>query len=170
MTKLQPRKSALSTPDQVSDALRQIKEISIEIDQIQADLNSSITDVTAVAEAQVAPLIAEKAALEKDIEAYIQEHTDLFTSVRKKVTLFGHYGLQKIKPFVELLGKTKPGDVVSQIRTRIGTIRKSLAKADEVQAEKLIDEKNILDRFIEVKYSLSKEAILAAHRTGDITN
>ena len=128
--------------NEVDEALREIGMIGRQVAFAEARMNERIDALKAKYDEQVAPALARKLRLEKDLEEFCAANKGEFGRVRTKALTFGEVSFRLVRSLKPLS-------------------RWTLAKiADALQARKL-------DRFLHVRITPDKEALTAAALAGE---
>lgn len=102
----------------VNDALRQIAENQIALDEIEADMNKQILGAKRVAEELSEPLKDRISQLERDMEDFVQEHrADLGKSKSKRMT-FGEVSFRLSTSIGLPKAKEKLAAIIQQLRQK----------------------------------------------------
>ncbi|MGF9798638.1 host-nuclease inhibitor Gam family protein [Brevibacillus agri] len=149
--------------DEVNNAMRQIAEIDRTIQATEAELNRKIGELKAEAESVAAPLLAEKAELEKHIQAFTESRIDEFKDSKTKFLTFGEVGFRKatsivtrnVKAIIEALKQNRMTDC---IKVSESIDKEELAKYDDPSLERVGAKRKIEDKFF---YKPSVERIEA---------
>jgi phage host-nuclease inhibitor protein Gam len=147
--------------DQVDQALKEIGEIDRKVTIITADMNETINLVKATAEDKTKGLQQRKEALEKDVQAWTEEHIDDFKTQKSRKLLFGEVGFRKrtgiitrnVKAIIEALKQNKMTDCID-VTEKLN--KEKLADYDDESILKVGAKRQVGDAFF---YKVSEERI-----------
>ena len=117
------RKRVLETPrlkswDEVNDALRQMAEAQLEINEINNDLSKQITGMKKIAEDRCKPYQNTLKLLEYDIHAFAEEHRLELGDLRSKKLTFGELGFRRSVSVILPRAKEELQEVIRRLKVR----------------------------------------------------
>ncbi len=116
MAKKMKQQSTLTSIDDATNVMRQLKEIELELHSIQTKANARILTIQEELAERVGPLAERRLGLETDLRLYAEQNRSALFVQRKTITTpFGVFGFRQMPPSVELVMR-KAEDVVSAMR------------------------------------------------------
>lgn len=117
------RKRILETPrlkswDEVNDALRQMAEAQLEINEINNDLSKQITGMKKIAEDRCKPYQNVLKLLEHDVHAFAEEHRLELGDLRSKKLTFGEVGFRRSVSVILPRAKEELQEVIRRLKVR----------------------------------------------------
>lgn len=108
----------LKSWEDVNDALRQIAEAQIAVDEIESTMQKQILGAKKVAEQQSKPFNDEVARLEREIKTFVTDHRDELGKVKTKSLTFGEVGFRLSTSISLPRAKDKLEDIIRKLKSR----------------------------------------------------
>lgn len=80
--------------EEADELVRQLAMLTVERDLVNAEFDKAVADIKAARDDQVDPLMLGIKHFEAKLTAWILEHPDRFEAPRKRVTVWGSYGMR----------------------------------------------------------------------------
>lgn len=109
---------SLHSWEDVNDALRQIAEAQIALDEIQSDMQKQILGAQKVAEEQSKPLNDNVAKLEREIKSFVTDHRDEMGKTKSMVLTFGEVGFRLSTSVSLPRAKEKLEEIIRRLKSR----------------------------------------------------
>lgn len=109
---------SLHSWEDVNDALRQIAEAQIALDEIQSDMQKQILGAQKVAEEQSKPLNDNVAKLEREIKSFVTDHRDEMGKTKSVVLTFGEVGFRLSTSVSLPRAKEKLEEIIRRLKSR----------------------------------------------------
>lgn len=94
------QESVFTSWDEVNEALKVIRENTIQIKRAEAIMNDGITELKNSYEDKTAPLRDKNTKYEKEIELFTKAHISEFTDRKTKELTYGKVGFRKVSEIV----------------------------------------------------------------------
>ena len=108
----------LKTWEEVNDALRQIAEAQLALDDIESDMQKQVIGAQRIAEEQSQPYRDSISRLEHDIKTFVTDHRADMGSAKTKSLTFGEVGFRLSTVITLPRAKEKLADVLRCLKSR----------------------------------------------------
>ena len=117
------RKRVIDTPtlktwEDVNDALRQIAEAQIAINDIESDMQKQVVGAQKAAEQQSKPYNDRIATLEREIKDFVTDHRDEMGKAKSKTLTFGEVGFRLSTAISLPRAKEKLEEIIRRLKAR----------------------------------------------------
>ena len=109
---------SLKSWEDVNDALRQIAEAQIALDDIESDMQKQIIGAQKVAEEQSKPIKDAVARLEREIKAFVTDHRDEMGKAKSMTLTFGEVGFRLSTSISLPRAKEKVEEIIRRLKSR----------------------------------------------------
>ena len=109
---------SLKSWEDVNDALRQIAEAQIALDDIESDMQKQIIGAQKVAEEQSKPIKDAVARLEREIKAFVTDHRDEMGTAKSMTLTFGEVGFRLSTAVSLPRAKEKMEEIIRRLKSR----------------------------------------------------
>ena len=109
---------SLHSWEDVNDALRQIAEAQLAVQDIEGEMNKQILGAKKVAEEQSKPLNDNVAKLEREIKSFVTDHRDEMGKTKSVVLTFGEVGFRLSTSVSLPRAKEKLEEIIRRLKSR----------------------------------------------------